>query len=263
MLRSIYTAATGMEAQQLYMDVISNNLSNVNTNGFKRSKIEFQDLLYQTLREPGTRNPEGEMAPAGIEVGLGVRPAATHRIFEQGSANATNNPLDIAVGGEGFFQVELPDGGIGYTRDGQFKLDANGTMVTSNGYRLFPQIDLPSDAQDLTIGPDGKVTATLAGKKEESVELGQIELARFINPAGLKSIGENLFVETEASGQPIVSTPGEDGTGHLMQGYVEASNVRIVDEMVNMITAQRAYEIVSKSIQVGEEMMQTANNLKR
>jgi len=265
MIRSMYTAATGMEAQQLYMDTISHNLSNVNTNGFKRSKVEFQDLMYQTLREPGTRNPEGEMAPAGIEVGLGVRPAATQRIFEQGSINQTENPLDLAIGGEGLFQVELPDGGIGYTRDGQFKRDAEGTVVTSAGYRLFPEISLPAEAAAVMIGADGKVEATMpsTSPQEEIVDLGQIELVRFINPAGLKAIGGNMYIETEASGEPIVNLPRENGTGEIMQGYVEASNVKIVEEMVNMITAQRAFEIVSKSIQVSEEMLQTANNLKR
>ena len=263
MIRSMYTAATGMEAQQLYMDTISHNLSNVNTNGFKRSKVEFQDLMYQTLREPGVRNPEGEMAASGIEVGLGVRPAATHRIFEQGSVNRTENNLDLAVGGEGLFQIELPDGGIAYTRDGQFKLSNDGTVTTSSGYRFFPQLTIPSDAQEVTIGADGLVMATLAGQDAENVELGQIELARFINPAGLKAIGGNLYVETDASGAPILNLPGEDGAGQIMQGYVEASNVKIVEEMVNMITAQRAFEIVSKSIQVSEEMLQTANNLKR
>jgi flagellar basal-body rod protein FlgG len=263
MIRSIYTAATGMEAQQLYMDVISHNLSNVNTNGFKRTKLEFQDLMYQTLREPGVRNPEGEMAPSGIEVGLGVRPATTQRIFEQGSINRTENDLDLAIGGEGLFQIQLPDGNMGYTRDGQFKRSADGTVVTSTGYRLYPEINLPDDAQDIGIGADGKVYSVIAGEHEQTVELGQIELVRFVNPAGMKAIGENLYVETEASGPPIVNLPGENGTGTIMQGYVEASNVRVVEEMVNMITAQRAFEIVSKSIQVSEEMMQTANNLKR
>jgi flagellar basal-body rod protein FlgG len=251
-----------MEAQQLYMDTISHNLSNVNTTGFKRSKMEFQDLMYQTLREPGVRNPQGEMAPSGIEVGLGVQPSATHRIFEQGSVNRTDNPLDIAVGGEGFFQIELPDGGIAYTRDGQFKLSSDGTVVTSAGYRFFPQIALPTDAREISIKPDGRVMASLA-EGGDSIELGQIELARFVNPAGLKAIGGNLYVETEASGDPMINLPGEEGTGQIMQGYAEASNVQIVDEMVSMITAQRAFEIVSKSIQVSEEMLQIANNLKR
>ncbi len=262
MIRSMYTAATGMEAQQLYMDTIAHNLSNVNTNGFKRQKLEFQDLMYQTLREPGIRNVEGGMAPAGIEVGLGVRPAATQRIFQQGSLNQTGNELDWAIQGEGFFQITLPDGGTAYARDGQFKLSSDGTVVTSNGFIVFPEVVIPEGAQDLTVTGDGLVHARLEGD-QTTTEIGQLELARFINPGGLKGLGNNLFVVTEASGEPVIYGPGEEGTGVIMQGYTEASNVQIVDEMVSMITAQRAYEIVSKAIQVSEEMMQVANNLKR
>ncbi len=262
MVRSMYTAATGMEAQQLYMDVISHNLSNVNTNGFKRQKIEFQDLMYQTIREPGIRNVEGGMAPSGIEVGLGVRTAATERIFEQGSLNQTGNKLDMAIHGEGFFQISLPDGTTAYTREGQFKMSSDGTITNSAGYFLYPQLVMPEGAQEFSVSADGMVTAIMPGE-ETSIEIGQIELARFINPSGMKAIGQNLYVVTDASGEPIISMPGEEGTGTIMQGYVEASNVQIVDEMVNMITTQRAYEIVSKSIQVSEEMMQVANNLKR
>lgn len=262
MIRSMYTAATGMEAQQLYMDTISHNLSNVNTNSYKRMKLEFHDLMYQIIREPGVRNVEGGMAPAGIEVGLGVKSAATHRIFAQGSLNQTANPLDVAIQGEGFFQISLPDGGIAYSRDGQFKLASDGTIVTSTGYPLYPDIVLPSGAQDLTIGADGMVSAKLPGE-ENSYEIGQIEIARFINPSGLKALGNNLYVVSDASGEAVIGLPGTESNGMLAQGYVEASNVQIVDEMVNMISAQRAYEIVSKSIQVSEEMMQTVNNLKR
>jgi flagellar basal-body rod protein FlgG len=252
-----------MEAQQLFMDTISHNLSNVNTNGFKRSKVEFQDLIYQTLKEPGVKNQEGEMAPVGIEVGLGVKPGATQKIFEQGSLSQTGNSLDVAIQGDGFFQITLPDGTIGYTRDGSFKKNSDGTVVTSNGYPLAEQINIPNGADQLGIDSStGKVTVILAGQ-QTSTEIGQIELARFVNPAGLKSMGNNLYTETEASGQPTINTPGQDGMGTLSQGYLEASNVQVVDEMVNMITAQRAYEIVSKSIQVSDEMMQTANNLKR
>jgi flagellar basal-body rod protein FlgG len=263
MIRSLYTAATGMEAQQLFMDTISHNLSNVNTNGFKRSKVEFQDLIYQTLKEPGVKNQEGEMAPVGIEVGLGVKPGATQKNFEQGSLTQTGNSLDVAIQGDGFFQITMPDGTIGYSRDGGFKKTADGTIVTSNGYPLSPQINIPQGADQLGIDAStGKITVMMPGQ-QTSTEIGQIELARFVNPAGLKSIGDNLYTETEASGQPIISAPSEDGAGTLAQGYLEASNVQIVQEMVNMITAQRAYEIVSKSIQVSEEMMQIANNLKR
>jgi flagellar basal-body rod protein FlgG len=262
MIRSMYSAATGMEAQQLYMDTISHNLSNVNTTGYKRTKLEFQDLMYQTLKEPGMRNAEGEMAPCGIEVGLGVKPAATHRIFEQGSLNQTSNSMDVAIQGEGFYQVNMPDGSIAYTRDGSFKTTSDGTIVTSDGYPIAPQISIPEGAQSLGISQEGKVTVILSGQAT-STEIGQIEIARFVNPAGLRALGQNLYGESDASGEPVLETPGENGMGTLQQGYTEASNVQVVEEMVNMINAQRAYEIVSKSIQVSEEMLQVANNLKR
>ncbi|MDD5674261.1 MAG: flagellar basal-body rod protein FlgG [Chitinivibrionales bacterium] len=262
MIRSMYTAATGMEAQQLFMDTISHNLANVNTNGYKRSKVEFQDLMYQTLKEPGLQTPEGEVAPVGIEVGLGVKPGATQRLFDQGSLTQTTNPLDVAIQGLGFFQIQQPDGSTAYSRDGTFKLSADGTLVTSSGYVVDPQITVPQGVQSFTIDQWGKVSAVLPGK-DTSTELGQLEIANFTNPAGLASVGGNLLVATEASGEPIVGVPGENGLGKLQQGYTEASNVQVVDEMVNMISAQRAYEIVSKSIQVSDEMLQTANNLKR
>lgn len=262
MIRCMMTAATGMEAQQLYMDTISHNLSNVNTNGYKRTRLEFQDLMYQSIREPGVRNFEGGMAPAGIEVGLGVRSVATQRVFEQGSLNGTENPLDWAIQGEGFFQIELPDGGTAYTRDGSFKMSSDGTIVTSSGFFLSPRITVPEGATNLSVSQDGRVSVVLQGEVNHT-EIGQLELVRFINPSGLKSLGGNLYLETDASGEPIVSLPGEEDTGTIAQNYVEASNVKIVDEMVNMITAQRAFEIVSKAITVAEDMMQVANNLKR
>ena len=262
MIRSMYTAATGMEAQQLFMDTISNNLSNVNTTGFKRSKVEFHDLIYQTLREPGVRNFEGGMAPSGIEVGLGVRPAATQRIFEQGSLNQTSNPLDWTVEGLGFFQILTPDGDVAYSRDGSFKLDADGMIVTSDGFPLEPQVVVPAEAQQVEVDARGRINI-LMPDEDAPVEIGQIELARFVNPAGLKSVGGNLFMATESSGLPIVNIPGEEGMGMIRPGFLEASNVQIVEEMVNMITAQRAFEIVSKAIQVSEDMLQVANNLKR
>ncbi len=262
MIRSMYSAATGMEAQQLYMDTISHNLSNVNTTGFKRLKMEFQDLMYQTLKAPGIRNAEGEMAPTGIEVGLGVKPSATQRIFEQGALNRTGNAMDVAIDGEGFFQVEMPDGTTAYTRDGSWKQTSDGTIVNSNGYPIFPSINIPEGAQQLGINESGKVTVILAGQNT-STEIGQIELARFVNPAGLRALGGNLFGVSEASGEPIVENAKENGMGTINQYYIETSNVQVVEEMVSMITAQRAYEIVSKSIQVSEEMLQVANNLKR
>jgi flagellar basal-body rod protein FlgG len=256
------TAATGMEAQQLYMDTISNNLSNVNTAAYKRSKMEFQDLMYQTLREPGVKNFEGGMAPAGIEVGLGVKPAATQKIFEQGPMNSTSNPMDWAIQGDGFYQITLPDGGTAYTRDGSFKLSSDGTIINSSGYMLSPSMSLPDGSSDLTVSTDGRISVTLPGE-ELSTEVGQIEIARFINPSGLRSLGGNLYSMNDASGDPVVSLPGEEGAGTILQNYTEGSNVQVVEEMVNMISAQRAFEIVSKSIQVGEDMLQIANNLKR
>jgi len=256
------TAATGMEAQQLYMDTISNNLSNVNTIGFKRTKIEFQDLMYQTLREPGVRNFEGSMAPAGISAGLGVRPAATQVIFEQGSVVQTGNSLDWAIQGEGFFQVTLPDGSTAYTRDGTFQLSNDGSIVTSSGFFLSPQITVPENSSELTISENGIVSVILPGETAQT-EIGQVELARFINPSGLRSLGGNLYAESDASGAPLISLPTEEGTGSILAQYTEASNVQIVNEMVNMISAQRAYEIISKAIQVGEDMMQVVNNLKQ
>jgi flagellar basal-body rod protein FlgG len=256
------TAATGMQAQQLYMDNISNNLSNVNTTGFKRTKVEFQDLMYQVLREPGARNVEGSLSPAGIETGLGVKPAATQRIFEQGSLVGTSNPLDWAISGEGMFQITLPDGSTAYTRDGLFKLSGDGTIVTSSGFFLSPQITIPEDATNLQVSPDGAVSVLMPGESSPT-QLGQIELVRFVNPSGLRALGGNLYAESDASGAPIVLKPMEEGAGEIRQSYSESSNVQVVQEMVNMITAQRAYEIVSKSIQVSDEMLQTANNLKR
>jgi flagellar basal-body rod protein FlgG len=250
-----------MEAQQLYMDNISNNLSNVNTTAFKRTKLEFQDLLYQTLREPGTRNFEGSMAPAGIEVGLGVRPAATYRDFQQGSLTQASD-MDMAISGDGFYQISLPDGGTAYSRDGSFKLSADGTIVTAAGFPVYPQVTIPEGAQTLSVDPNGRITVIMPGE-QTSTQIGQIELARFINPSGLKAMGNSLYQVTDASGEPVLQNPGENGMGTIQQRYTEASNVQVVEEMVNMITAQRAYEIVSKAITVSDEMMQLANGLKR
>lgn len=262
MLRSLTTAATGMQAQQFYMDNISNNLSNLHNVGYKRTKVEFQDLMYQAIREPGVRNFEGGMAPAGIEVGLGVKPSSTNRIFEQGSPQRTENPFDVAISGEGMFQIMLPDGSTAYTRDGTFKLSSDGSLVTSSGFFVLPQVAVPEGADGFEITQDGRISVIMPGESN-STDIGQFELVRFINPSGLRSLGGNLFGATDASGAPIASSPGEDGAGILMQRYVESSNVNLVDEMVNMIGAQRAYEIVAKAIQAGEEMLQVANNLKR
>ncbi|HHF09376.1 MAG TPA: flagellar basal-body rod protein FlgG [Candidatus Atribacteria bacterium] len=261
-MRALWTAATGMQAKQLDIDVIANNLANINTTGFKKSRVDFQDLMYQTVRVKGAPNTQENQIPTGIEVGLGVRPAAVQKLFFQGDAYETGNPLDVAIEGDGFFQVLLADGTVGYTRDGSFKLDAQGRIVTSDGFPLEPPITVPQDAESITIGQDGTVTAKIAGETEPQ-ELGVIELARFINPAGLQSIGRNLYVATVASGEPQLGTPGFDGLGTLAQGFLETSNVQAVEEMVRMISAQRAYEINSKAISVADEMMSIANNMKR
>jgi len=266
MIRSMHIGVTGMKAQELKMATISNNLSNVNTNGFKRQNLQFKDLMYQTLREPGVYNPEGSVAPAGIEVGMGVRVAATVRNFSQGVIKPTGNDYDIAISGTGFFQIELPSGAIAYSRDGQFKRSGDGTLVTADGFRLFPEITVPEGFDTIMVSRDGAVSAVkhgTTGAVPENVELGQIELASFINPSGLQGLGSNLYVETASSGVPLIARPGEDGMGTLHQQNVEASNVEIVDEMMGMIAAQRAYEIMSRSISVSDEMLQTANNLKR
>ena len=262
MIRSLTTAATGMQAQQFYMDNISNNLSNLHTPGFKRTKVEFQDLMYQAIREPGVRNFEGGMAPAGIEVGLGVKSSSTNRIFEQGSPEMTSNPFDVAITGEGMFQIMLPDGSVAYTRDGTFKLSSDGSLITSSGFFVLPQVSIPEGADNFTVNGNGTITVTMPGDTN-TTDIGQFEIVRFINPSGLRALGGNLFGATDASGAPIASSPGEDGAGTLLQRYIESSNVNLVDEMVNMIGAQRAYEIVAKAIQAGEEMLQVANNLKR
>ncbi|MEW6720395.1 MAG: flagellar basal-body rod protein FlgG [Thermodesulfobacteriota bacterium] len=262
MIRSLYTAATGMEAQRLNIDVVANNLANVNTTGYKRSRADFQDLIYQTISEPGATSAEGMEIPSGIQVGLGVRTVAVQKMFEQGDFSATGNPLDLVIEGDGFFQVTKPDGEIGYTRAGAFKLDSQGRIVTSDGYPVEPSLTIPSDATSITVGTDGKITVTQAGSGTPS-EVGQIALARFSNPAGLRSLGKNLFAPTESSGEAITANPGADGMGTIGQGFLEMSNVNVVEEMVNMIVSQRAYEINSKAVTASDEMLQVINNLIR
>ncbi len=262
MLKSLFIAATGMEAQSLNIDVIANNLSNANTIGYKKSRADFQELVYQDLRTPGAVSAEGLQIPSGIQIGLGVKPVAVQKVFEQGDFVHTGNPLDLVIEGNGFFQVLLPDGTTAYTRAGAFKLDSEGRIVNSDGYPLDPEITLPSDTVSVTVGSDGIVSALQAGS-EVPTEVGQIEIARFINPAGLKSIGKSLFTVTAASGDPIVDNPGNDGLGTISQGFVEMSSVNIVEEMIQMIISQRAYEINSKAVQVADEMLQMANNMKR
>ncbi len=262
MIRSLYTGATGMSAQQKNIDNTANNLANVNTAGFKKGRIIFEDLMYQELKAAGSLTAAGVDHPTGVQEGMGVNVVAIEKIFTQGSFQFTENQLDVMIQGEGFFQVQLPDGTIGYTRQGAFKIDADGNVTTPQGYLLFPNINVPENALELSVSEDGIWSVYLPGETEET-ELGQIEITRFINPSGLKSIGENLYVESGASGTPQVSIPGEDGFGVLRQFYLEMSNVNVVDEMVNMITAQRAYEMDSKVIQTSDEMLQIANGLKR
>ncbi len=262
MIRSLWTAASGMQAQTANIDVISNNLANVNTAGFKRSRADFQDLLYETMRPPGVSAAGDTQVPTGIQIGLGTRTVSTQKIFIQGDFQHTQNELDVAIEGHGFFQVIQPNGEIAYTRAGNFKIDGDGRIVTPDGFLVEPEITIPIDTLQVSIGTDGVVSILQPGQSEPA-EVGTLELARFVNPAGLQSIGRNLFLTTPASGEATTGVPGEDGFGTLAQGYLEMSNVSVVDEMVNMITAQRAYEINSKSIQAADEMLQTANNLRR
>lgn len=262
MLRTPWIAASGMQAQALNIDVISNNLANVNTTGFKRSRADFQDLLYETLRSSGTASAAGSQVPAGIQIGHGTRPVSTQKIFLQGDYQQTQNQLDLAIEGNGFFQILQPNGEVAYSRAGAFKVDSEGRIVTSDGFLMEPEITIPSDCTAVSIGTDGTVSIIQAGETE-STEIGTIELVRFSNPAGLSSIGRNLYLSTSASGDAITGTAGEDGFGTIAQGYLEMSNVNVVEEMVNMITAQRAYEINSKAIQTADEMLQLANNIKR
>jgi flagellar basal-body rod protein FlgG len=262
MMRSLYSAATGMIAQQYNMDTISNNLANVNTAGFKGNLARFQDLIYQNIQAPGA--PVGaSVVPVGQQVGLGVKVGSSEKIFTQGSLLQTGNQLDMAIEGDGFFQITLPDGTTAYTRDGSFKEDANGAVVTADGYFLQPQITIPQNAipNSLTVGNDGTVSVGVPGNGAQTQQLGQITLARFVNNAGLAPLGSNLYTQTTASGPPIVGQPGLNGAGELMNNYVENSNVQIVNEIVNMIVAQRAYEANSKAIGAADQMLQTAVNL--
>ncbi len=262
MIRSLWTAASGMQAQNTNIDVIANNLANVNTSGFKRSRAEFQDLLYETMRPPGVTSAAGNQVPTGIQIGHGTRTVATQKIFIQGDFQHTENDLDMAIEGHGFFQITQPNGDIAYTRAGDFKIDSDGRIVTADGYPIEPEITIPTDATAVSISTDGIVSVLQPGQTAPT-DVGNIQLARFVNPGGLETIGRNLMIQTEASGEPATGVPGEEGYGTVAQGYLEMSNVSVVDEMVNMITAQRAYEINSKAIQTADDMLQVANNLKR
>lgn len=262
MLRSMRTAASGMLAQKLNVDNIANNLANVSTTGFKKAKLEFQDVLYQVYRMAGAISQEGAEVPVELQIGYGTKVVASQRIFTQGDLNNTGNALDVAIDGEGFFMIEMPDGRIAFTRDGAFKLSSEGQLVTSDGYPLASAITIPAEAEEVSIGVDGTVTVLNAGETEVT-DVGQISIAKFLNPAGLSALGRNLYIQTTASGDYVEGVAGEEGRGQIRQGYLEVSNVETVEEMVNLIIAQRAYEINSKAIQTAEEMTQIANNLKR
>jgi len=262
MIRALRSAATGMNAQQLNLDNIANNLANVNTTGFKKGQVQFQDLMYQVIKPAGANLEQNSVEPVQLEIGHGVRPVAITRSFEQGSLTQTDNPLDLAISGDGFFQVLLPDNRVAYTRDGNLEISPDGVIITADGYPLETQLRLPPETQQVMISREGMVSVLIA-EQSQPEEIGQLELARFVNPAGLSSLGQNLYEETVASGQPIRGEPGQDGLGFIEQGYLEASNVSVVEEMVQMIMAQRSYEINSKSIRTAEEMLSQAVNLKR
>lgn len=262
MIRALWTAASGMESQQKNIDVVANNLANVNTTGFKKSRADFQDLMYQNLKTTGAPSTNTTQIPTGIQIGLGSRLAAVTKIFTSGDYNQTGNTLDVAIQGDGFFQIQLPDGTTAYSRAGAFKKDNTGRVVTSDGYPLLPAITIPANATTTTIGNDGTVSVVQAGQTAPT-QVGNIQLAQFSNPAGLSAQGMNLFIQSESSGAPTTGTPGLNGLGTVAQGYLEMSNVSVMEEMVNMITGQRAYEVNSKAVQAADEMLQTANNMKR
>ncbi len=262
MMQSLYTASTGMLGMQTQIDTTANNIANVNTIGFKKSRAEFADLMYQVTEYAGTSTSDVTKSPTGIEVGLGSRPTAVNKIFTEGSLKQTDNQLDVAITGNGFFKVELPDGTQSYTRNGAFKVDDTGTLVNSDGYTLMPQVVIPPDATNVSIGTDGTVSVVQAGQTQ-AAQIGQITLTNFVNPAGLHSMGDNLYIETDSSGQAVEGTAGLDGLGTIRQGFVELSNVELVVELTDLITGQRAYDSNSKVITTSDEMLQTVNNLKR
>ena len=260
-MRALHTAATGMMAQELNVQVISNNIANMRTTGYKRQRAEFQDLLYEHVRRVGTQtSDQGNQLPAGVELGAGVKTVGTPRLMTQGELLQTGKSYDLAIRGEGFFKILQPDGTTAYTRDGSFQLDAQGQLVTSSGYQLQPAITIPANAQTVTIGRDGTVSVTQPGQAA-ATQVGSLQLANFINPEGLQARGENLYLETSSSGTPTTNTPGSNGLGSLKQGYVETSNVNVVEELVNMIATQRAYEINSKAIQTSDQMLQRLTQL--
>ncbi len=260
MIRSLWIAKTGLDAQQTQMDVISHNLANVSTNGYKRSQAVFEDLIYQNMRQVGANSSSDTQLPTGLQLGTGVRPVATSRLFTQGNLQQTSNSFDMAISGHGFFQLQMPDGTTGYTRDGSFHPDAQGQLVNANGIPLSPPISVPQGTRDVTIANDGTVTVSIAGQ-DGVTQIGQIQLATFQNAAGLDPQGQNVFKETDASGAPTASTPGMNGAGMIQQGYLETSNVNVVEELVSMIQTQRAYEINSKAIQTSDQMLARISQL--
>ncbi|KQN56672.1 flagellar basal-body rod protein FlgG [Erwinia sp. E602] len=260
MIRSLWIAKTGLDAQQTNMDVIANNLANVSTNGFKRQRAVFEDLMYQTMRQPGAQSSEQTTLPSGLQIGTGVRPVATERLHNQGNLSQTESSKDVAINGQGFFSVQMPDGTIAYTRDGSFQTDQNGQLVTNGGFPVQPAITIPANALSMTVSRDGVVSVTQQGQTNP-VQVGQLTLSTFINNAGLESMGENLYQETQASGAPTESNPGNNGAGLLYQGYVETSNVNVAEELVSMIQTQRAYEINSKAISTSDQMLQKLNQV--
>ncbi len=260
MIRSLWIAKTGLDAQQTNMDVIANNLANVSTNGFKRQRAVFEDLLYQTERQPGAMSSEQTNLPSGLQVGTGVRPVATERLHSQGNLAQTNKVNDVAIKGQGFFQIQMPDGTMGYTRDGSFQVDQNGQMVTAGGFQVVPAIIIPDNATKMSIARDGIVSVNIQGQSAPQ-QVGQLTLTTFINESGLESVGENLYLETNSSGVPVENAPGINGAGLLYQGYVETSNVNVAEELVNMIQVQRAYEINSKAVSTSDQMLQKLTQL--
>lgn len=260
MIKSLWIAKTGLSAQQMNMDIISNNLANVSTHGFKRQRAVFEDLLYQTVRQPGAQTSEQTQLPSGLQIGTGVRPVATSRLHNQGNLEGTNNSNDVAINGQGFFQVMLPDGTPAYTRSGAFQINQQGQLVTASGYEIQPGIIIPSNATKVNVSKDGMISVKLANQATD-VQVGQLTLHTFINDNGLDSVGETLYLETESSGASTENTPGLNGTGLLYQGYIETSNVNVAEELVNMIQVQRAYEINSKAISASDQMLQRLNQL--
>ncbi len=263
MIKALFTSGNGMRAHETVVDATANNLANVNTTGFKRSQVEFQDLLYQTVREPGTQGATGLFVPTGIQIGSGVKVSGTTKIFTEGVLESTNNQLDMAVEGKGLFQVLLPNGQIRYTRDGSFRPNGNGQLVTADGYFMQPPIALPTNTLNVTIGTDGTVSVVTAGAPNTSAVIGNITLTRFVNPAGLRAEGRNLYNQTIASGPPITGTPGINGLGTLQQNFLERSNVQVVNELIKLITAQRAFEASQRAVLTSDRMLETANGMVR